>query len=1036
MKTKSNRAVGDKDPTNFPKAGDNKKVSLRNSRYKIFPVSYAEKLKEEHPDVWALGGNIEGNNQYRRLIPIANRGGSVETKTEEMAVRKREAWAARHLQDFRIAGTIAQIKWLVIGEKGLSYMKNLIQAEIQRRKDLDDRAKKDLGKKSNAKEAMAELSEQTQKTLKKKGKEHNDEYGKIASKRLPNVNYLAVSYHRGLAAYATNPASVRPTVTSASQWAMGRVNGLLYALRNGKFKRKPYDTDLLPSSHPNAKKQASETKELRHVLRGFADLPLAPKETDWGFDEEYGKKIIDELGIQEFQNAFLFHMKGDIEDPKTYKLPVAKIVDGELKLIFRGVIAAGSSLRGSDKHNSGYYNLDQVSLDDKKKLYNIVKDLYKKFDEEAPEASWEEKMTNKIINNSNLSLKSEEKLDENKTLYKFNGRIRANIAISSIKEIIEDVSIPNDDDKSKEARHIQKITETENSFIVEFAKLHKEHSMEDEEHSMEAKSFNQLQNPMDHGNHDESSEEEERMDDEEELEEKRYHYDDSEEEEMKKYYIEGIASSTSIDSHGTEMARTALQKMSTQIKSGIPILPSHASHNANGIGEWDEVIGRTIGSDIIPERNVKNAADKAEQQYLLKVRSVLYKDEPKTKALLRRLERGEPIGQSIGGWFENVEVVEEDGKIQRVIVNDVTLDHIAITRAPSNPDSINLMTLSIRSQLEDLVKESKTMPPAKLPLAPMETKWEWNTEASNEVLGDPPNWNRYAKAHLYMDRENPEVKSSYKLPVAKMMDGKLTLVYRGVVAAMSALNGARGGVDIPDSEREKVYKTLERYYKMFDKTPPPLRANQQVDSVAIEEVAEEVYTEENISNKSEPETVVDTVSKTGNNNAVESIATDSATTNKSSGEGMTENDFAKFAEMLKGALEPIAERVAALEATPKAEKEEAIEVESDEMIELRARLKKAEQMITRVVETPIRRGSHRVPRSGILAEDMYTRTAISAEKEGLTVLPKLVKRHAEKLSDDNNKLSKNELLDMLAQGLRAAEMDGILNNSVNGKLWE
>ena len=80
------------------------------------------------------------------------------------------------------------------------------------------------------------------------------------------------------------------------------------------------------------------------------------------------ESIIDELGIQEFQNAFLFHMKGDIEDPKTYKLPVAKIVDGELKLIFRGVIAAGSSLRGSDKHNSGYYNLDQVSLDDKKKL--------------------------------------------------------------------------------------------------------------------------------------------------------------------------------------------------------------------------------------------------------------------------------------------------------------------------------------------------------------------------------------------------------------------------------------------------------------------------------------------------------------------------------------------------------------------------------------------------------------------------------------------------------------------------------------------
>ena len=1045
MSKQNLKAVGDKDPTNFPKSGDNKKVSLRNSEYKLFPMSYAEKLKEEHPDVWALGGNIEGNNQYRRLIPIAKRGGTVETKTEEMAVRKREAWAARHLKDFRIAGTIAQIKWLVIGEKGLSYMKNLIQAEITRRNDSDKRAKKDLGKKSNAKAAMDELAESTQKTLKKKGKEHNDEYGKMASKRLPNVNYLAVSYHRGLAAYATNPASVRPTVTSASQWAMGRVNGLLYALRNGKFKRKPYDTDLLPSSHPNAKKEASETKELRHVLRGFADLPLAPKETDWGFDEEYGKKIIDELGIKEFQNAFLFHLKGDTEDPKTYKLPVAKIIDGELKLIFRGVIAAGSSLRGSDKHNSGYYNLDKLSLDNKKKLYNIVKDLYKKFDEDAPLADWEKEMNNKIINNSNLSLKSEEKLDENKTLYKFNGRIRANIAISSIKEIIEDVSIPNNLDKNTQARHIQKITETEDSFVVEFAKLHKEHSMEE-------KSFNDLEQRMDHGKHDEESEEEEeRMDDEEEAEVRMYHDEDSEEEErmdhpkddeedeedrdyhkeekMEKYYIEGIASSTSIDSHGTEMARTALQKMSTQIRSGIPILPSHASHNANGIGEWDEVIGRTIGSDIIPERNVKNAADKAEQQYLLKVRSVLYKDEPKTKALLRRLERGEPIGQSIGGWFENVEVVEEDGKIQRVIVNDVTLDHIAITRAPSNPDSINLMTLSIRSELENLVNERKAMPKAKLPMASMDTRWNWDTKAQNQVLGVPEDWDRYATAHLYVDLDKQETKSGYKLPVAKMIDGKLTIVYRGVVAAMSALNGARGGVDIPKDERSKIYETIKKYYEMFDKEAPPLRSVENDHSI-----------EDKVYNKSEPETVVDTVSKTGNNNAVESIANDSATTNKSSGEDMTENDLAKFAEMLKGALAPIAERVAALEATPKAEiKEEKVEVrqeETAEMAELRARLQKAENMITRVIETPIRRGSHKTPRSGILAEDMYTRSAVAAEKEGLSVLPKIVKRHAEALSNDNNKLTKNDLIDMLTQGLRAAEMDGILNHSTNAKLWQ
>ena len=107
----------------------------------------------------------------------------------------------------------------------------------------------DYGLKSNAKEAMDALSEATQKALKRKAKEHNEEYKK-PGQRVTNVNYLAVSYHRGLAAFNTNPSSVRPNVGSSSQWAMARVNGLLYALRNGRFRRKPYDLDLLPAEHP------------------------------------------------------------------------------------------------------------------------------------------------------------------------------------------------------------------------------------------------------------------------------------------------------------------------------------------------------------------------------------------------------------------------------------------------------------------------------------------------------------------------------------------------------------------------------------------------------------------------------------------------------------------------------------------------------------------------------------------------------------------------------------------------------------------
>jgi HK97 family phage prohead protease len=90
-------------------------------------------------------------------------------------------------------------------------------------------------------------------TLKEKAKEHNEDVGDVASKRT-TASTLKKVYDRGIGAYRTNPQSVRPSVTSASQWAFARVNSFLYVLRNGKFRSGKHDTDLLPSGHPMSSK--------------------------------------------------------------------------------------------------------------------------------------------------------------------------------------------------------------------------------------------------------------------------------------------------------------------------------------------------------------------------------------------------------------------------------------------------------------------------------------------------------------------------------------------------------------------------------------------------------------------------------------------------------------------------------------------------------------------------------------------------------------------------------------------------------------
>jgi len=114
------------DVTNFPARGDNKTVSLRNSGFKVFPVAEAEALKANYPSVWRKGGNIRGNKQFTLLRPVAKRGGKVDGLSEENAVRRREAWAARHRKDFQLAGVVAQVKWLVVGDRGLDHMRAVL----------------------------------------------------------------------------------------------------------------------------------------------------------------------------------------------------------------------------------------------------------------------------------------------------------------------------------------------------------------------------------------------------------------------------------------------------------------------------------------------------------------------------------------------------------------------------------------------------------------------------------------------------------------------------------------------------------------------------------------------------------------------------------------------------------------------------------------------------------------------------------------------------------------------------------------------
>lgn len=120
--------------TNFPVQGGTEAVSLSNTQYRVWKdLAWLQDLRENWPEIWSKGGNVLGNLQYQRLLPVVMReSGDPDTPTEEKAIRLREAWAARHYGDFRLAGVVAQLKWFVVGRRGAGHMRNVIEAEKRR----------------------------------------------------------------------------------------------------------------------------------------------------------------------------------------------------------------------------------------------------------------------------------------------------------------------------------------------------------------------------------------------------------------------------------------------------------------------------------------------------------------------------------------------------------------------------------------------------------------------------------------------------------------------------------------------------------------------------------------------------------------------------------------------------------------------------------------------------------------------------------------------------------------------------------------
>jgi hypothetical protein len=155
------------------------------------------------------------------------------------------------------------------------------------------------------------------------------------------------------------------------------------------------------------------------------------------------------------------------------------------------------------------------------------------------------------------------------------------------------------------------------------------------------------------------------------------------------------------------------------------------------------------------------------------------------------------------------------------VLEDFTFTHIAFVPNPAYSSTQVLSSSHLPSFSAALMgalnvgKKSKGQTYAAYNLAPENRAWDFN--AADYTV------EQLRRACAWFDESKPDVKASYKLP-HHLPDG--TLVWRGVAAAMAALLGGRGGVDIPESQRRGVYEHLARHYGEFNREPPEYHASQ------------------------------------------------------------------------------------------------------------------------------------------------------------------------------------------------------------------
>lgn len=220
---------------------------------------------------------------------------------------------------------------------------------------------------------------------------------------------------------------------------------------------------------------------------------------------------------------------------------------------------------------------------------------------------------------------------------------------------------------------------------------------------------------------------------------------------------------------------------------------------------WDEPIGLGTFSE-----NVGG----------LMMRATLPRDDDFVKGrVMPQVRKGSLTGLSIGFGIQDFDYTEEDGKRIRRLKR-CKLYETSLVTFPMNEAA----RITAAKQFIEENTDGKAVPPlGDYPIAEDDTAWNGKQAVKDirEATGSTEEPNKaYKRGFFFYDPDDADDYSGYKMPKLMKVGDDLKYIPKGLAAVVGALAGARGGVDIPEADKEKIKGQLNQLYKKMGKEEP------------------------------------------------------------------------------------------------------------------------------------------------------------------------------------------------------------------------